>query len=297
VYFFNDLNIVCEYAIHILNNIIMTKERVSVMRQLPFNTKIIILSIALALLISLSSMGVNLLFAPISRLSFELLLLSTLISSLINYSAWSMIYNYVRHQLEDVLEDVKTGNFREEACTTANSTSLLTKDIYETLNTLQTNMYKDELTGLPNRQALIQYFNNDIKSNDERLHYITLFDVDNFKTINDTYGHNIGDEVLITISQRSNSILLPNERLFRLGGDEFVLVSSLKRDEQHFLYTTKLQAMFRYPFDIQGVEMPMDISFGTSEYGIDGMELKTLMMKADEAMYANKNSKKYYKTT
>lgn len=267
------------------------------MRQLPFNTKIIIISIALALLISLSSMGVNLLFEPIFRRSFELLLLSTLIISLINYSAWSVIYNYVRRQLEDVLEDVKTGNFREEACTTADSTSLLTKEIHETLNTLQSNIYKDELTGLPNRQALIQYFNNDIKSNDERLHYITLFDVDNFKSINDTYGHNIGDEVLITISQRSNSILLPNERLFRLGGDEFVLVSSLKREEQHFLYTTKLQAIFGHPFDIQGVEMPMDISLGTSEYGINGMELKTLIMKADEAMYANKNSKKYYKTT
>ena len=153
------------------------------------------------------------------------------------------------------------------------------------------------MTGLPNRHAFIQYFNNYIKSDNELVHYICLFDVDYFKTINDTYGHNIGDEVLITISQRSNSILLPNERLFRFSGDEFVLVSSLKRDEQHFLYTTKLQAMFRHPFDIQGVEMPVDISLGTSEYGIDGMELKTLMMKADEAMYANKNSKKYYKTT
>ncbi|TDM10568.1 GGDEF domain-containing protein [Macrococcus lamae] len=263
------------------------------MKRTYYNPKVIMICSFIGLFISLLYTGFNALFQAQGRRSVELLLVSTLIITMINYSAWALIYRHMSNKLNDVLEEVRSGEFSKETIQSASDSLLKFSDeTVETLDVLQTNIYEDELTGLPNRAALIQHFDTAIKTNHELLHYICLFDIDDFKEINDTHGHDTGDNVLTTIGERSKYMLLPGERLFRLGGDEFVLVSSIKSDERYCLYTTKLNAMFVKPFDVCGRELSIHISYGSSQYGLDGTELTQLLKHADDMMYVNKNSKK-----
>lgn len=149
----------------------------------------------------------------------------------------------------------------------------------------------DALTGLPNRllfenrlkQALMQ-------ANDSKLKAALLFlDLDRFKIINDTLGHQVGDELLRQVAKRLRSCLRSNDMVARMGGDEFtVILSDVKNTKAAELVAQKIIRVLDEPFIIEKQELNVSSSIGISYYPDDGEDIYELLRKADSAMYRAK---------
>ena len=137
----------------------------------------------------------------------------------------------------------------------------------------------DELTTLPNRRRLI----SEIQSFAVRKGSLLLLDLDGFKPVNDTYGHEVGDKVLQQVAQRFSRALPNNALLARLGGDEFgILVDG--SNESVMEIALALRGTLSYPFLIDGHEVSIGVSIGIADN--DGAA--DLLQRADNAMYAAK---------
>jgi diguanylate cyclase (GGDEF)-like protein len=157
---------------------------------------------------------------------------------------------------------------------------------------LQYLAYYDELTGLPNRNLLIDRINHSIESvsrNKQQLAVLFL-DLDRFKTINDTLGHVIGDKLIIEASKRLVSALRKEDTVSRNGGDEFVVVIEriLESDEAIGIAQKLIENMTRI-FDIESHKIHIGASIGISVYPNDGDTALELLRNADTAMF---NAKK-----
>jgi diguanylate cyclase (GGDEF)-like protein/PAS domain S-box-containing protein len=152
--------------------------------------------------------------------------------------------------------------------------------------------YKDSLTGLPNRRLFDDRFQiacSGADRNNSRL-AILVMDLDGFKDINDSYGHQVGDQVLIEVGRRLRQSIRRSDTVARLGGDEFIiLLSDIKTEEDADKITRKIQRFFRDYFLIEGHKIKISLSIGTSIYPDDGRELEELIKKSDKAMYWVKN--------
>ncbi len=152
--------------------------------------------------------------------------------------------------------------------------------------------YEDSLTGLPNRRLFDDRFHiacSGADRNNSRL-AILVMDLDGFKDINDSYGHQVGDQVLIEVGRRLRRSIRGNDTVARLGGDEFIiLLSDIKTEEDADKITRKIQRFFRDYFLIGGHKIKISLSIGTSIYPDDGRELEDLIKKSDKAMYWVKN--------
>ena len=137
----------------------------------------------------------------------------------------------------------------------------------------------DELTTLPNRRRLI----SEIQSFATRTGSLLLLDLDGFKPVNDSYGHEVGDKVLQQVAQRFNRALPSGALLARLGGDEFgILVDG--SNESVMEIALALRGTLSYPFLIDGHEIKIGVSIGIAENnGADD-----LLLRADNAMYSAK---------
>jgi diguanylate cyclase (GGDEF)-like protein len=150
--------------------------------------------------------------------------------------------------------------------------------------------YHDALTGLPNRYHLNDYLIKALDScrRDKTKLGIMFIDLDRFKTINDTLGHNFGDKVLQQVSERLNNCLRKGDIVCRHGGDEFVII--LKDID---LYTSadianRIITAFNQPFRINNYEVFTTPSIGISLFPENGDNVETLVKKADAAMYLAK---------
>jgi diguanylate cyclase (GGDEF)-like protein/PAS domain S-box-containing protein len=149
----------------------------------------------------------------------------------------------------------------------------------------------DFLTGLPNRVLLLDRFSIAAAlahRNKARLAVMSL-DLDKFKTINDTLGHDAGDQVLKAVSTRLTGIIRASDTLARVGGDEFMLVMmETKRIEDTTAIAQKILDSFAEPLSIDGHELHLSTSIGIAIYPEDGQDLETLTKKSDAAMYYSK---------
>ncbi len=149
----------------------------------------------------------------------------------------------------------------------------------------------DQLTGLFNRHYMQAYMES-VFSRAQRSHSrvgLLFLDLDNFKFINDTYGHAVGDEVLKETAQRIRSMLRQSDTPARTGGDEFtVLLEGLDDVFDAEIVARKLVERFRQPFVIGGREVHTTVSVGICIYPDDGDSLTQLMQYADMAMYKAK---------
>lgn len=160
--------------------------------------------------------------------------------------------------------------------------------------------YHDSLTNLPNRTLAIDRLNQSIaKSARDGLYYSLVFiDIDNFKYINDTLGHNIGDAVLKEISKRLQQSIRAQDTVARLGGDEFlVIISALDPTiEAGTVITThiieKLQQAIHQPIEAEQHLIDSSASIGITIFKGNKYSAKTLMQQADMAMYNAKESHK-----
>ncbi len=151
--------------------------------------------------------------------------------------------------------------------------------------------YYDSLTGLLNRQSLIKRLEKFIK--EDKPCAIIYIDLDNFKTINDTLGHTIGDRVLVKVGQKFNKAISHNKIIARIGGDEFIIlvqglistddISEVCRDLLDFLQEVVI---------IDSKRFNLSASVGISMFPLHGNSVEELLKKADTAMYKAKESGK-----
>jgi diguanylate cyclase (GGDEF)-like protein/PAS domain S-box-containing protein len=152
---------------------------------------------------------------------------------------------------------------------------------------------RDPLTGLPNRLLLSDRLARGIASaqREGALLAVMFIDLDHFKRINDTLGHEIGDLLLREVAKRIGGVLRKGDTLSRLGGDEFVVVlEGMKAAEDAGQVARKLIDALSQPYDLEGHTLNTSASVGIAIYPGDGTEATTLMRHADTAMYVAKSS-------
>ncbi len=165
--------------------------------------------------------------------------------------------------------------------------------------TLEKIAHYDALTQLPNRILLIDRFTQAIAHTKREKNQLAVcfLDLDNFKPINDLYGHKTGDQLLIEVAKRIKALIRNEDTVSRQGGDEFVL---LLRDIQSFPHCeemlTRIIKSLSKPYLIDGQPLSVSASIGVSLYPSDNSDLDTLMRHADQAMYHAKTSgrNRYY---
>lgn len=153
----------------------------------------------------------------------------------------------------------------------------------------------DPLTNLPNRMLLADRLTQAIAyaQRYQSMFAVLYIDIDGFKIINDTYGHTIGDALLIEISKRIFSLMRKNETIARLGGDEFVaLLSDIKELNECKPFLERLLAILAEPICIEDKTLHVSASIGVSCYPLDGNDADILIENADKAMYHAKQSGK-----
>ena len=149
----------------------------------------------------------------------------------------------------------------------------------------------DILTNLPNRSNFIQNINYEINDNPDSVFAVVYFDIDNFKTINDNYGHEVGDKILKRYASKLSSSIKSNDVLSRFGGDEFVLLlRSITSESDAFKFVRNLSEKLDTTCTIDDKEIFISSSIGASLYSNDGSDAKTLLKNADIAMYCAKES-------
>lgn len=146
----------------------------------------------------------------------------------------------------------------------------------------------DTLTGIYNRGFLMYQFRKLLEKSqlEKRKFAVMLFDIDKFKIINDTYGHNAGDEVLIKVSERLREIVGESVIIGRLGGDEFLVVQPFIEDKNDALeLSQKILDCVAKPVEWEGYSLDVHISIGISFFPDSSDNIKGLIHCADCAMY------------
>lgn len=151
--------------------------------------------------------------------------------------------------------------------------------------------YYDALTGLPNREhfknSLEQAIN--IAKQNETLVGVVFVDIDSFKVINDSMGHEGGDLLLKQMGQRLSSYLRPFDIVSRFGGDEFlIMISQVSQFKDILKEVDKIMEAFKQPVNIKNQEYFVTVSAGIAVFPIDGEDTEDLIKNADMAMYVSK---------
>ena len=152
--------------------------------------------------------------------------------------------------------------------------------------------YRDALTGLNNRLAFMNYSEEIIKeSNQSTDHHAVLFiDLDNFKNVNDTLGHDYGDNLLKQISASLSSFTKEGDILARTGGDEFLFFKkNIESEHELSDFCSSLLSLSRIPIQINEETLLVSMSIGIARYPDNGTSVKELVKNADIAMYTVKS--------
>ena len=151
--------------------------------------------------------------------------------------------------------------------------------------------YYDALTKLPNRTFFLEQLRRTLSAakRAERRAALLFCDLDNFKDVNDSLGHDKGDLLLQGIAERLSACIRQGDTLSRLGGDEFVLLlPAVKSDRDAVMVARKIKEQLARPFDLEGHEVYTTPSIGIAFFPDDGETVSTLLKHADMAMYAAK---------
>ncbi len=162
--------------------------------------------------------------------------------------------------------------------------------IYEAQQQLHHLAHHDPLTGLPNRLLFDDRLSNAIEQavrNEQRC-LLLFLDLDDFKTINDTLGHAVGDELLRTVAHRLRCVLRASDTVARLGGDEFVVLSGSVNPDYAAQLAQKILDQLRVPIDLSGHVLTISGSLGIAVFPDNGIDSQQLMRAADMAMYSAK---------
>lgn len=158
---------------------------------------------------------------------------------------------------------------------------------------IQQMAFHDSLTGLPNRKLFSDRLGivlAQAKRNKKKVG-IVMLDLDNFKDVNDTLGHDVGDTLLKAVAERLSGTLRKSDTVARFGGDEFVLIfPDMEVIEEAIQVVQKIIDRFHKPFLIDTHQLVVTTSIGIAVYPNDGMDEEILMKNADIAMYQAKQA-------
>lgn len=158
---------------------------------------------------------------------------------------------------------------------------------------IQQMAFHDSLTGLPNRKLFSDRLGivlAQAKRNKKKVG-IVMLDLDNFKDVNDTLGHDVGDILLKAVAERLSGTLRKSDTVARFGGDEFVLIfPDMEVIEEAIQVVQKIIDRFNKPFLIDTHQLVVTTSIGIAVYPNDGMDEEILMKNADIAMYQAKQA-------
>ena len=148
----------------------------------------------------------------------------------------------------------------------------------------------DPLSGLPNRHLLSDSLNQLMQSCRRRgtSFALALIDLDRFKRVNDTLGHEYGDELLRQVADRIKQALRQSDTAARLGGDEFVLLLDGTDRGSYWNVCQRVETALNEPYNISAANISVGCSMGVAVFPAHGQDRSTLMRKADQAMYAAK---------
>ena len=175
----------------------------------------------------------------------------------------------------------------------------LLKDAFNSKNKALLNSYQrleesnftDSLTGIYNRKKFDEYSTfifNDAQRYNHTFSLIVI-DLNKFKIINDVYGHNIGDKVLVFFTQLLSKSIRETDYLFRVGGDEFYLLLNNTNLNEATIVVKKLEReLLSSKFIYKNIKIVVSASFGISQYKIDADSIEELIVFADSKMYENK---------
>ena len=158
---------------------------------------------------------------------------------------------------------------------------------------IQQMAFHDSLTGLPNRKLFSDRLGivlAQARRNKKKVG-IVMLDLDNFKDVNDTLGHDVGDTLLKAVAERLSGTLRKSDTVARFGGDEFVLIfPDMEAIEEAIQVVQKIIDRFNKPFLIDTHQLVVTTSIGIAVYPNDGMDEEILMKNADIAMYQAKQA-------
>ncbi|MGB7207503.1 MAG: EAL domain-containing protein [Pyrinomonadaceae bacterium] len=161
---------------------------------------------------------------------------------------------------------------------------------------LQHEATHDALTGLPNRSFFMNRLTNALSKATENPTYkvsVLFIDLDRFKYVNDSLGHLIGDQLLISISERLRDCMRPSDIVARLGGDEFTILVEGRYDVSEVIrIAERIQQKFSMPFDLKGHEVYSSASIGILHASDKHLSSEDMMRDADTAMYQAKRAGK-----
>jgi diguanylate cyclase (GGDEF)-like protein/PAS domain S-box-containing protein len=165
-----------------------------------------------------------------------------------------------------------------------------TKKAQEELRNLATH---DHLTELPNRRLFLDRLDHGIRRARREQRQLTIFfiDLDEFKGINDDFGHHVGDEILRQAGSRLLGAVRDSDTVARLAGDEFTVIADSPHEEAAAIQS-KITACFADPFDVGDRMIKVLASVGDATYPDDGEDIESLMQCADQSMYEAKARRK-----
>ena len=193
---------------------------------------------------------------------------------------------------QDFLTKTEITAFRlRRAILSAQTRADLERELYQSYQRTKKLAECDSLTGLANRYLFDESLVQSISDHDRSGNFLALIllDLDHFKYINDNYGHDVGDELLIKVTTRINSCLRGNELFSRLGGDEFsITLSNLLTPEDANIVALRILKSLEAPFHVGEITITSTASIGISLYPGDGDNATELFKHADIAMYRAK---------
>lgn len=175
-----------------------------------------------------------------------------------------------------------------------NQVVVIVRDIteqHDAAEVIRQHAYFDALTKLPNRFLSLERLSQIVLEGEKRgeKNAVLFLDLDDFKKVNDSLGHDVGDNLLIEAANRLCKVVAPQDTVGRLGGDEFiVLLRSLDSDKDAKETAKTLLQLFREPFKIDGRELILTISIGIAIFPENGTCASDLLRNADTAMYQAK---------
>ncbi|ADN09128.1 putative bifunctional diguanylate cyclase/phosphodiesterase [Sulfurimonas autotrophica] len=170
------------------------------------------------------------------------------------------------------------------------------KNTYEYLLKSRFQAYHDYLTGLGNRRYFIEHLASSVKENKDKYTYLLLIDLDYFKTINDTLGHDVGDKLLIEVSQRLTKLSSVHHNIVaRLGGDEFCILSDAFDTKELCLaeaeeFSNKILKTIKEAYFIEDSSLHISASIGVSIINNPQLNANDFLKEADIAMYEAKHN-------
>ncbi|WP_017398825.1 diguanylate cyclase domain-containing protein, partial [Acinetobacter pittii] len=149
---------------------------------------------------------------------------------------------------------------------------------------------QDNLTKLPNRLYLVDYAEvllSDHRYKDQKIAFLYI-DLDRFKSVNDAFGHHVGDQLLIQMANRLHWQLNEKCKLLRIGGDEFLLIAENTNADEAVILAEKVLQLIQESYQISGKEINISASLGVALFPEHGQNVQDLLMNADAAMLMSK---------